>query len=214
MIVETLVGGVEFGVDGVVLNGQYKQVLLREKSNTDFPYRQCIGYYSVTEKNLYNKIEKFMQEIISALNLKNCLLHADLIYNQKTLFIIELSPRPSGHNLHNKFTSLATGVNMIKEYIYYVNGEKYSFLPKYNKNLLMRFYDFENCKIIKVPDFINLKEEFNILDYKCNIEKNERLSIIKDGHSIIDRGYIIIEGENRSELKKKSEKIMNMFIKE
>lgn len=213
MIIETLVEGTEYGVDGAVINGQYQHVLLREKINTEFPYRQCIGYYSVFNKDLICKVTKYLQEIISVLQLQNCLLHTDLIYNNNEFFVIELSPRPSGHNLHNHFTILATGVNMVEQYINFVVGKKYNFKCTYKRNLLMRFYDFENCIIKQIPDFEQCKQKMKIIDYKCNIN-NERLTTVKDGNSIINRGYFILEDECRENLKNNSSIILNLFKKE
>ena len=81
------------------------------------------------------------------------------------------------------------------------------------QHLNSAFFDFENCRIKKAPDFEQLKSELNIIEYKCNIG-SEVLGKVKDGNSIINRGYFIIEGENKDTLKKNADYILNLFEKE
>ena len=206
-------GGIEYGIDGAVIDGIFYLILVREKILTSYPYTQCIGYFSINEIKNKDKIYDSLQKSINVLKINNCLFHADLIIDKnKEPFIIEISPRPSGHNLHNHFTILSTGVDMLEEYLNYVLNKPYNFLPKQNKNLLMRFFDFENCQITKIPPFEKIKEKYNILDFKCNIN-NEKLLVVKDGHSIIDRGYFIIENKSKNNLIKYADEILNMFEK-
>lgn len=218
MLFETLVDGQEYGIDAAVIKdserkSKYFQVLVREKLLTSYPYTQCVGYYSgTTSADSAVLINEFMQKVVSALELKEGLLHADIILNNNydAPFLIELSPRPSGHNLHNLFTPYATGVDMLEEYIKYVFGDDYNFIPNKERLLMLRFFDFENCVVEGIPDFQDIKEEFSIIDYCCNI-KNDRLSMVTDGHSVINRGFFIIEGNNKKNLDNKSKSILSLF---
>ena len=48
-LLEECVEGCEYGIDGMYVNGEFHLILLRKKINTEFPFRQCIGYMSVLE---------------------------------------------------------------------------------------------------------------------------------------------------------------------
>ena len=67
--------------------------------------------------------------MIETLNYNNCLVNADLIINKEQIFVIEAAPRPSGHNLHNVFVPLATDIDIAEEYIKFLLGAKYNFIP-------------------------------------------------------------------------------------
>ena len=217
-IFETLKRGTEYGIDGAVIEGKFYLVLLREKIITPFPFSQSIGVYSTNFKDIkqtiYNKILDYMQKCVTILKIENSLINCDLILDEnENPFAIEFAPRPSGHNMHNNFTIHATGINMVKEYLNFIRGKSYNFSPKYIKNMMIRFFDFENCRIRKIPNFEQLKSKLNIIEYKCNIG-SEVLGKVKDGNSIINRGYFIIEGGSKKTLKMNADYILNLFEKE
>lgn len=126
-IVETCIPGPEYGVDGAYVDGEFRMVLLRRKKNTPPPYRQCVGYYSVLREEepvFYEKCCSRMQQMGEVLGFENCVVHADLIRMRNEAgeltqepFVIETSARPSGHNLSNLFTPLATGVTLVEDFL-------------------------------------------------------------------------------------------------
>ncbi|MBA4685681.1 MAG: ATP-grasp domain-containing protein [Candidatus Galacturonibacter soehngenii] len=219
-IIETLVEGTEYGIDAAVVNGEFKLILLREKMLTPFPARQCVGYFSVVEDDsntkLLSDIRDYMSKVTNGIGLNHCILHADIICNNDEVFLIEISPRPSGHNLHNLFTPLVTNTNMISEYIKYAVkdlGQPYSFDVKQRKCMIIRYFDFSNCRIITQPNKDELMSEYSLLVYECNIN-NSILEQVVDGASIMNRGYFILEGKDKQELVKISEEILGKFERE
>ena len=214
-VLETAVPGVEFGIDALVIDGQFKMALLREKINTPQPNRQAIGYFSQYDPNrftdLHDRIERKIKTAIKCLGLNNCLMHADVMVNTEDEFIIELSPRPSGHNLHNNFTIKVTGYDMLKEYIKFQKNEKYTLDIPSLKNMALLYFDFENIKFINVPTGDELMALDNVVDAKVNIKNGDIRKIITQGSDVIDDGFVIIEGTNREELLTKYEEIKGMF---
>lgn len=202
--IETFVDGPEYGVDGVYLNGEFNLILLRGKKNTKPPYRECVGYYSVirTQENheFINDVKKLMQDAGETLGFCNNLVHADIIKDvHGKPFIIETSARPSGHNLHNLFTPMASGVDEIGEFIKYSIPElgfKYHFTPKVDKNMMIGYFDFEDVRIVKVPDKSMLMEKYPIKAWNCNIKSGMRMEKVTNGASIMGRGYFVIEADN------------------
>jgi hypothetical protein len=219
-LIEGFQSGKEYGLDAAVINGQFQLILLREKILTPFPYRQCIGYYTVMESDanylMFDRIKNFMSNIISLMDMNNVLIHADIIYDNKHLFLIEISARPSGHNLHSLFTLLATGVNVIKEYLKFAVPElnqSYSFHPDNIKCMLIRYFDFENCKVISAPDKNKLLNSFPLIKYECSCN-NKIMEQVIDSSVIMKRGYFILEGNTRKELEECSNAILNQFVLE
>ncbi|WP_201062772.1 ATP-grasp domain-containing protein [Campylobacter fetus] len=207
-LAETLVEGTEYGLSGAVINGVYIHILIREKLLTPLPYRQSIGNLSASE---ISEVSRYMQRVATRLNLKNCLINADLIVTPEgEPFIIELAPRPSGHYLSSTFVEIATGVNMTKEWINMILSKPFSFEPKFTKHAIIRYFDFEGRVI--PPNFEILKEELGIVKYECNI--NGVLGIVTDGASIMNRGYAIIVANNKQECLANTDALIKKFKKE
>ena len=107
-LLEEYVDGEEYGLDGAIIDNTFYLILLRHKKNTPLPYRQAVAYFSVSQEDpFYQEVDEFMKKTVSILHLNECLFHADLVAGEKGIFLIELSARPSGHNLHNIFTPLS-----------------------------------------------------------------------------------------------------------
>lgn len=222
-VLEECVAGEEYGVDGAVIDGRFQMVLLRHKENTPPPARQAVAYFSVQPSDAFAvSVKEHMQQVVSCLGISECLLHADIIRGEKGPFVIELSARPSGHNLHNLFTPLCTGVDMAEEYIKYRMGKTYCFMPDATKCMMIHYFDIQG-KVISVPGkedveklLIGQAGEFGemackLVCWNCNIREDDELSPVSDGHSLMGRGYFVLEGESKELLQTKAEEIKKLF---
>jgi len=214
-VLETAVKGTEYGLDGAVIDGQFQLILLRKKVLSPPPARVCVGYTSVISNennaNLFRQVETHLSAIIQVLQLDHCIIHADLIIKNESIFVIELSGRPAGLKLYDLFTPLATGVDLIEEYIKYVKGDFANFKPLLAKQLAIRYFDFENCRIFSRPSINILKEKYNLLEYECNIEIGAPLGLLLSGQPIIDRGYFIVVGCSEEEVVQQCNAILHEF---
>lgn len=217
--VETCVPGTEYGVDGVFVDGEFKLILLRGKKNTPPPYRECVGYYSVieTDKNaeFFKKTKELIAKAGEAIGFKSNIIHADIIKdNDGNPFIIEISARPSGHNLHNLFTPLASGVDEVTEFIKFAVpalDKSYSFEPDVEKNMLIRYFDFENVRVNKVPDEKELFKKYPLKAWCCNLKKGMFLGKVTNGASVMGRGYFCVEADSPFELDGYADAILSEF---
>lgn len=214
-IIESVIDGDEYGVDAAVIESRFHLVLLRKKVITPPPVRQCIAYASIKDNKsnelIHHHVKKYMIKAVEALGMNNCILHADLIIDEKfNVTAIEISGRPSGHRLHDLFTPMASGIDMIEQYIRFCNHLPYFFNPQSVKSLAIRYFDFENCKVVFQPKRCDLNEKYDIMDYQCNIGR-EILGSVVDGNSIMNRGYFILEGENDGDALEKCQEIIELF---
>lgn len=212
-VIEECVDGEEYGIDGAVIQGKFQMILLRRKENTPPPARQAVGYFSVLPSDkFWQQVYEYMQQVITELGLEECLLHADIIKSIQGPFVIELSARPSGHNLHNLFTPLCTGVDMAEEYIRYRMGQSCNFSPAYTKSMLIHYFDMQG-KVNHVPGMEEAQQisEAKILAWKCSLRKGEELPPVSDGHSLMGRGFFVLQGEGQEFLRKQARKINQLF---
>ena len=212
-VLEECASGEEYGLDGAVIDGKFYLVLLRHKENTPLPARQAVAYFSVMlEDEFYGQVKTFMEQTVKVLKLQECLLHADLIRTENGPFMIEMSARPSGHNLHNLFTPLCTGVDVAEQYIRHRMGMEYSFVPKKTKCMMIHYFDLEG-QVLHVPKQAEVEEMLGreVVIWQCNIKEEEVLSKVSDGHSLMGRGYFVLEGECEEELKQRAEDVKKLF---
>ena len=212
-VLEECASGEEYGLDGAVIDGEFYLVLLRHKENTPLPARQAVAYFSVMpEADFYHQVKEFMEETVKVLGLQECLLHADLIRTEARPFMIEMSARPSGHNLHNLFTPLCTGVDVAEQYIRRRMGMEYCFVPSKTKMMMIHYFDLEgNVKYVPDKNEVESALGTKVTIWQCNIQSGDVLARVSDGHSLMGRGYFVLEGENEKELRGKAERIKTLF---
>lgn len=218
-VIETCIPGPEFGLDGAFVDGKFNLILLRGKENTPPPYCECVGYYSITEttenKDFFEKLRVFMQKVGETLGFENNLIHADIIKdNNGNPFIIETSARPSGHNLHNLFTPMASGVDEVAEFLKLAVpalGKKPSFEVTASKAMMIRYFDFENVRVNSVPEGFDLSGRYPVVAWNCNINPGDFLGKVTNGASIMGRGYFCIEAATKDELDKIAREILKEF---
>lgn len=213
-VLEECVAGAEYGVDGCVTKQGFKLILLRKKENTPPPARQAVGYYSVQpEEPFWKQTEVYLKKVTECLGLQECLFHADIIRGENGPFVIELSARPSGHNLHNLFTPLCTGVDMVEEYIKYRTGKEYNFVPARTKSMLIHYFDM-NGRVKRVPDREEAAQAAGVplVAWQCHIQEGEELLPVSDGHSLMGRGFFVLESEDEAALKRGAEWIKERFF--
>lgn len=216
-ILEDMVEGTEYGIDGMVVHGEFHLILARKKLITPPPYRQCVGYLSVIPNKLNEefllKLQTFMQRLTETIKLQNGIVHADLMVNHKELFVIEMSARPSGHRLHDLFTPMVTGVDMINEFINLALGKEIQLrVANTDKVYMIRYFDIEK-EVKRIPEEKELSSTYPILAYTCNLQPG-KMDIVKDGHTLMERGYFIVEGDTEEEVCKIADDILHEFVQE
>ena len=216
-VLEQAVQGIEYGVDGAVIGGELKLTLLRKKMNTPLPVRQAIASFAVMDtaenQQLLSLVKQHLQKVVKLMGYNDCLINADIIVEGANIFTIEISPRPSGHNLHNLFTPLATGVDMAEEYIKFLLNEECNFVPDNVRCLQIRFFDFEDVILKRIPDKEELERsgKCKLLKWICNMKTGDYLDKVVNGHSIMGRGLFIVEGMDEQDLICQSEWILSQF---
>lgn len=213
-VLEECVAGEEYGADGCITKQGFQLILLRRKENTPPPARQAVGYYSVLPGDAFREqAEEYLRKVTACLGLRECLFHADIIRGEAGPFVIELSARPSGHNLHNLFTPLCTGVDMVEEYIKYRMGKPYDFAPVYTKSMLIHYFDMSG-RMKQVPDREQAAQAAGVpvIAWQCHIEKGEVLQPVSDGHSLMGRGFFVLESEDVTALSSGAEAIKERFF--
>ncbi len=215
-VVEDEVAGTEYGVDGLVMDGCFHLVFVRKKINTEPPFRQCVGYLSLSGSSgeqIEDMTRTYMEKLISAAGIKNAVIHADIIIRDDDgkPFVIEMSTRPSGHRLHDVFTPLVTGVDEVSVYIDHTLGrDTWTDPEKKDEVYMIRYFDIED-EIRRIPDSEQLMKKYDLLDYECNMTEGE-IRKIKDGHSLMGRGYFILKEKTEGSVCSKADRLLEEYV--
>lgn len=213
-LIETAVAGPEYGMDAAVIGGRFTPVLLRRKLNTPPPHCQCVGYFSQPGGTpRAAAAADTVSRAAAALGIDNAILHADLIETEDGFFPIEMSARPAGHDLHNLFTPLVTGVDTVENYLRFALGLPYRFEPTRYRGALIRFFDFGGCTVTAVPDEADLRARYPLAAYRCALRPGDRLDPVADG-SVMHRGYFVLEGEDEAALAAQADALLAEFGRE
>lgn len=209
-VLEEAFEGEEYGIDGIFDDNSFNLVLVRKKIITAPPAQQCVAYYSCDNECLNQLVIKQFEQISDFIKLKDCIIHADIMFNGDEIFVIEISARPSGHYLHNIFTPYVTGIDPVCEFIKKCLGGSYSYMPRFNRKSMIRFFDFVGEKILRIPSERELNE-YGVVEYQIKFNIGDSfLDEIKDG-SLTKRGFYIID-MNKNDDTNISEKILGLFI--
>lgn len=213
-LIETAVAGQEYGLDAAVIGGRFTPVLLRKKLNTPPPHCQCVGYFSQQPGTArFTAAAAAAEQAAAALGIDNAILHADLIEAEDGFFPIELSARPAGHDLHNLFTPLVTGVDTVENYLRFALGQPYDFRPRHYHGGLIRFFDFGGCTITSVPAEKELCARYPLAAYRCTLLPGDTLAPVQDG-TVMHRGYFVLQGDDEAVLTAQADALLAEFGQE
>ena len=217
-ILEEALPGVEYAVDGVVEGCNFELVLLRRKVITPPPARAAVAYVSVVpyeEHRLLSLVRDYMSKVCEAMNLKDCMIHADIMVLGSKCSAIEVSASPAGHHIYDEIIPMSTGVDICSQYLTYMRGEIHNFSPLNSKKMMMHYFNMENCFVHKIPSERRIKEilpeKVKLRKWVCNIILLDYMGSITDEDSLLRRGYYILEGPNDRVLMEAADLIMSEF---
>ncbi|WP_338654456.1 ATP-grasp domain-containing protein [Lysinibacillus sp. Y5S-8] len=214
-VIEEYVIGTEYGVDCLIRNDNLEIVAVREKIMTNLPYRQEIGYITSFDIELEKNIAVEIQKIIDELKLNNCIMQVDLILlSNNFVYIIEAAARPSGLRVTQNLLPFIVEESPVSILLKEVIKEKKSELSKKNSKFYgLFFFDFkEEGVLYRKPSSKEISKLKVITEYECNLNKGDKITVVKDGLGIYQRGYFIIEGDTKEEVIKNRIKILELFL--
>lgn len=193
-IVEEAFPGEEYGLDGIVVRGAFRVLMMRSKVNTPPPVCQCVGYQTLPREHpAYDVASPVVAAIVRELGLKNGLLHADVMVHDGSAGVIELSCRPSGHGIHNRLLPLSTGIDPVETFLRCcVLGEAAPDEPAVDP-LFMGFFDLGEGVVVSCPDESGLVGRYDLMFYEQRFAEGDQLEATVDG-SVTERGRFILRG--------------------
>lgn len=174
-----------------------KVIQFTEKKTTVFPYNVELGHIqpaNISEENK-QKIREIVSKIGAALHFENCPSHTELKINERSIFVIETSPRLGGDYITSTLTPLSTGVNLEDELLKIALGEQINPQPEQIQFSGVRFFAFEEGSVIKhLPDVEFVKNWPHVVDFSFNLKEGEKVNRITS--SLNRYGHLILRAGN------------------
>ncbi|KJS81127.1 MAG: hypothetical protein JM58_17860 [Peptococcaceae bacterium BICA1-8] len=216
IIIEEFLEGEEINVVGLVIEGRTKALTISERIKDQYKS------FGVVQRHLYpanyseetiKAVEKLVEDIINAIELKNGLLFPQIIITEKGPMVIEIGARVPGGIMKELF-EYATGYDLLDIQIDFALGEKIE-LEKYKKypsfpavtvkflsadpgsltsGIVIEHYGIE--EVLKIPGIV-----------KADFFQDPRQKIIKPLKTGADRFfYLVAVGQSREEVIEKSDR--------
>lgn len=214
ILIEEFVEGKEYSVESIHYGGEDKIIQITEKITTEFPYNVELGHIEPAEldEQTKNEVSNIIKKISEAFKFKNCVSHTEFKINAKGIKVIETSPRLGGDFITSHLVPLSTGINMEKLLINIaLNSPLHNLNPTISKISAIHFFNFPQGIIQYCGDLSPINNVKGVVEFNFNLETGDTISLIKNS---LDRyGYIIVQTDNRFEIKRIIDSVESMMKK-
>ena len=204
------VSGDGFSVDGKLVFSSYGNELYSGKGTRDY---LALGEFwpSLLTKEQKEKVDAEIQNIITALNMRNCAYNIEVILDKNdTPYVIELGPRNGGSYIP-QLIEYSTGVNLIDYTLKAAMGEDCSSLTMAETTGVWSNYMLlsKECGIFDRIEFAPEFEKHNLLEVHCTAKKGDAVEAYKNtSHSL---GTILFKAQSVSEMIQITNNIENYY---
>jgi len=125
-IIEQFIPGLEYSLEGFVIDHELHVLCFSEKRRTSLPYLLDVevGFPAQIDESIKNKILTQARAVVVASGLNNCPLHMELILSDNEPWIVEFAARGPGFHVFTKILPRITGIDTVAVTIQLSLGEK------------------------------------------------------------------------------------------
>ncbi|MFT4089219.1 MAG: ATP-grasp domain-containing protein [Asticcacaulis sp.] len=214
-LIETLIEGTEYGVDGAVFDGRAEVWLIRRKRVTAGDYRADMAYVTASDTG-EGAIADSVGKAVRAVGIGDCLFHADVIVDANGVaHIIELSGRPSGMNISAKLLPLATGVDVVAAAVAHLSGaEAFPVAPQSFRPSALVYFPFDAGRVVSLGHFETAAQWAGVVELNCPLKVGDELQTPSGCADFLKRGYALMTADTESGLMALADRVCAHVAKE
>jgi spore coat polysaccharide biosynthesis predicted glycosyltransferase SpsG/biotin carboxylase len=211
-LLEKFIDGVEYAIDGFVINNKVYILCISEKTRSNYPYLLDteVLFPSKSPFKILSKIELHSKKIIQNFNFNNCPFHIEIIWNKNNPYLVEAAARGPGFKVFTEILPKISGVNTT-DVLLDIQKKKVVKINSKSKNkikILLLFLEpldlinFNETKKNQITKLQNVSEIniYNSKIYRKKLTKGE------------DRaGHIIITSKTYSDIEYTKSMILNII---
>lgn len=210
-IIEDYISGTELTIDGFMYRSKFYPSAISDKFKPESIHRVATSLYFPAK--IAPETKKTVTEMVEraslALGLDSCAIHAEIILkDDQSCFMVELGLRGGGGHLFGDVIKLHSGIDAPRELTNILLDKNPSLEPKKNKHVIYKFLNPAlSGKFIKAdfPKWLVNDEE--VYDYGIMLKAGTIYHGLSDSLQRI--GFLILFGNSREKLEKKSNEIEN-----
>ena len=196
-LVEEFIGGYEFSVESIIVEGEVYDLLVTRKYH--YEKNDCLDRENTYLDDIPEEIQKALlianSKVIKGLNLFFGLTHSEYKFYDGQVFLMETAARGGGGGISSEIIPFMTDFDPMNYLIEYSIGVRRSkpIIQRKNTFCIMRFFNWNpgQIKLIQVPEWaINA-----CLKLEVNIQVNE--TVIYPENSADRPGFFIVGGQTR-----------------
>lgn len=195
-VVEGVLQGREFGVDGVIVDGQFHPLLLRAKTMTAAPYRQEMVYLSPAPVPLLcrERIVAAVDAAARALGLNHCALNADVMLDaEDKASIIELAGRPPGLLIADLIMPEALSMDFYDALIDFVLSGRFALPTARERAVAFGFLPLRAGRVAQLPSSVSPSMTCRLPTLYTN------LGPLRSGADALARGWAMVAADSTSQ---------------
>ena len=213
VLVEQMVAGQEFGIDGYVQDGVFTLLLARRKHLTPLPWRQEMGYDAPAPitMELQQAVTAEVQRVVEATGIDACLLNADVVVaTDARPYVIEVAGRPGALSISDYLVPVSTGINFIELGIALALGQRVSPTHMAHNAVCLRYLPAP-AGIVRARPEIPADDPM-ILHASCRLTPGMELREIRDARDALARGVVITRGATVADAARHAEAVAAQIV--
>lgn len=210
VVIEQFVSGPEFSVELLIWDDQIIALTVTDKLTTDIPFFIELGHSQPSrfESKQVDQIVLCAIDGVKALNLKQCVAHAEIKLSKDGPYLMEIGARLGGDFISTELVRLSTGIDMIQCAINIALGKKPD-LKRISEpqGAAIRYFTPNPGMITSISDIDKWHNDKQVIDLQMYVTIGDR---VKSLQSSLDRcGHVITIGKSADEAIALAESIIN-----
>lgn len=200
-IVEQRVDGLELNVDGLVQGGRLHILSRSDKSLHPHPrYRVEMqhNYPARLREEQRRIVDALVADAVRALGLDDCAIHAEVMLDGETAYLIEMAGRPGGGHIFGQIVGAVSGVSMPQALCRILLGETVDLTPTLQRGAVYRFFGPQEAGIFRSVEGLEEAQALpGVLDFGFHMEPGTVVHPVRSGAE--RPGYCVVVAETREQ---------------
>jgi formate-dependent phosphoribosylglycinamide formyltransferase (GAR transformylase) len=205
VLIEEFMTGTEGSVEALIKNGVPYIMGISKKQKSSLPYRYDLlleypGDYSPAQLAL---IKQFVNKLVSGFEIKNGIIHIEIMVKQLEIKLIEFAIRGCGSKVVTHLMPALTNYDVMAYALWNAFGIQKPILFSTKNYGVLKFIMLPKGKIKHITGKETIRKLPGILDFDIERKSGDLIEEIEDGRN--RPGYLLAYSENKKEL--------NMIVK-
>lgn len=209
-LIEDFIEGKEYGVESFVYNGEVHVIGVMGKKMTAPPIYAELGHCIPSQLAIEEKVKEVVINAIKALGINFGAVNMDvLVTKDNRVCIVDIGARMGGNLIGSHIIPIGTGIDYMGVLIQAAVGDTFELKAQsLRENVVTRILALKPGKVNSLPEFENIKEDFQVDIYHHLKVDSE----IREYHNNLDGcGYVVSVSSDINEALRRADKAKKLI---